>query len=205
MTRTPPNLICLSGWKGSGKDEIARILVEEFGYKRLAMADRLKDEVARMYRLPRQHLDDRVLKETPLTQYPVRGTDGFSAEIHRLLRDELASGHWTPRALCILEGSTRRAVDPSAWVRALLAEIEASPEARFVVADMRYRSEAALMAAAAVGRVELWRVERLDAITTTDPSERDLDSYGGFDLRVQNRGTLTDLAATVRVALARGE
>jgi dephospho-CoA kinase len=36
-------LIGLSGYARSGKDEAAKVLIEEFGFKRIAFADKLRD------------------------------------------------------------------------------------------------------------------------------------------------------------------
>ena len=192
-----PRIICLSGWKGSGKDETAKVLGQLFGYQRLAMADKLKDEVAQIYGLDRRVLDDRILKETPLLNLPVINTDPFSATIHQMLSSELSSGYWTPRALCILEGSIKRAVASSHWLKALEREILAHPNRRYVITDMRYRSEARFFKAAFGQDVSIWRIMRSDHIDTMDPSERDLDNYEGFDVIIKNQGALSDLQVSI--------
>ena len=38
-----PNVIGLTGYAGSGKDTLANILVEEYGFTRIAFADKTKE------------------------------------------------------------------------------------------------------------------------------------------------------------------
>lgn len=180
------NVIALSGWRGSGKDTVANYLVTEYGYKQMSFAARLKDVVASTYGVPREDLDDPTKKEMPLTTYPAIPSDPFSEKVHLMLRDELSSGYWTPRALCILEGSIKRSVHSNFWIRSVVEQILSSSE-NYVISDMRYKSEADTLRLFLPDMVTV-RVERFDTISTTDPSERNLDDYP-FDVYLSNRGT----------------
>lgn len=183
-------VIALSGWRGSGKDTAADYLVQEHGYSQLSFASVLKDTVAEQYGFPRRWCDDREMKDAALVGYPVVSSDPFTAAIHQLLASELDSGYWTPRALCILEGSTRRSVRANHWVEPIVNYIrrhDYDDGFKFVISDLRYTSEADVLQLL-VPEIQLVRIERADSIGTTDPSERDLDNYK-FDYRVSNRGT----------------
>ena len=50
-------IIGISGLAGSGKDTIGKILVENFGYKRLSLATKVKDVVADLFDWNRQDLE----------------------------------------------------------------------------------------------------------------------------------------------------
>jgi hypothetical protein len=43
--------VCLAGLSRSGKDEVARVLVREHGFTRVAIADRLKEVVMHVFGL----------------------------------------------------------------------------------------------------------------------------------------------------------
>lgn len=188
MTR---RVFALSGWRQSGKDTTADFLVQEYGFTKLSFAKPLKDLVSQTYNIPRSWLDDPAAKEAPLAQYPVIATDSFSATMQERLHTELAGGFWTPRALCILEGTTKRAVHANYWVRRVAEMVLGLPDCDFVISDMRYQSEADTLKML-IPNIKLVRISRFDSIETQDPSERDLDTYK-FDYTLQNRKSVDEL------------
>lgn len=56
-------LIGIDGDKGSGKDTIAEVLIRNYGFKRLAFAQPLKDILSEVFLLSPDSFEDRVLKE----------------------------------------------------------------------------------------------------------------------------------------------
>jgi hypothetical protein len=108
--------------------------------------------------------------------------------------------YWTPRALCILKGSTNRAVDSSYWVGRTIENInslmdpgtEESDDHKFVISDLRYRSEVEQLRQAFGKDLITVRINRFDECQSTDPSERDLDNYK-FDVVIENKSSLEDL------------
>ena len=186
-----PKLIAISGWKGAGKDTIGLHLMNEYGYRPISFAYELKNMVASNYGIERSWMDARDKKDMPIMSMPAIPTDAFSRAIHELLRDELSSGYWTPRALCILEGSIKRSVYANYWVKKVV-EYMLNDSHNYVITDMRYCNEADVLKMLIPSTLTL-RVERADHyITTQDPSERDLDNYK-FDRTVHNNGTIPDL------------
>jgi hypothetical protein len=183
-------VIALSGWKGSGKDFAADYLVSHYGFTRIALADILKEHVANMFGIPVAACHDRLQKEVGIPSLPVRSVDLFSDQLHKLLTSELASGYWTPRALCILVGSTCRAVDPDYWVRQVVKQIRQRPEGRYIITDMRYRNEAAVFLRE-IPNIVLGRVLRAPGPGTDDPSENDLNDYQ-FPVVLNNYGAAID-------------
>jgi dephospho-CoA kinase len=148
-------IICLSGYKGSGKDTLAGFLIEKYGAKRVALADPLKDSVAEEFGIDRTSLDDPKRKESPLLTMPVDPKDAYSRMIAKFLvkefrtEDGRSSGtfvtetnegivvssegftdylklYWTPRALAILKGSTNRSVTSNFWTNKAFESIENS-------------------------------------------------------------------------------
>lgn len=187
-----PKLIALSGHKGCGKDTIGMFLMNNHGYRPISFAYELKNMVSKMYNIPREWMDDRDKKDMPLTNFPVIPTDRFALSIQHMLIDEIKSGFWTPRALLILEGSIKRSVYSNYWVKKVVNQITNDPTNNYVITDMRYCNEADTLKLMVPSSLAV-RVERKNhVITTSDPSERDLDNYG-FDVYLYNDGSLTDL------------
>lgn len=145
-------IVAISGWKSSGKDAAAKILINK-GYKRVAFADVLKDRVANDFNIPRNYLDDPDFKESPLLTHPVNPRDGFALNLCNFMFGEFKSEHGetpqevyvddngdflgvveggmavplfhTPRSLAIFEGSTKRTIFPNYWVDSAIKEIKA--------------------------------------------------------------------------------
>lgn len=170
MTR---NIIMLRGYKRSGKDTAAAMLVESLGYVRRGFADALKDAVSLEMGLPRWMMDDADTKEAALHHMPVVAKDASALHLQSWLVGELRTArnkkpfpktwrtadgqlmtedsstilseplYWTPRALCIYKGSVMRAVDPNHWVKTAMEGAASLDAPGIVIADWRYKSELA--------------------------------------------------------------
>jgi len=105
--------------------------------------------------------------------------------------------YWTRRALCILEGSTKRTAHPDYWVDQ--ASKGAVGNQMFVISDLRYKNEADTLKKSGV-EVLTVRINRFETSPSNDPSERDLDDYN-FDVVISNKATLEDLYAAVENTL----
>lgn len=207
-------LIAISGWKRSGKDTLAELLVKEFNFKRVGFADPLKDMVAEEYDIPRDHCDNPSYKESAIIKYPVDPKDDFSKKIADIMFGEfrtsngMKSSHgsfvssklageklyWTPRALCILKGSINRSVAADYWVRTAVNKIAfdtTHPEQLYVISDLRYKSEMALLRSFFGDNLVTIRVNRFTHSESTDPSERDLDNEV-FDITIENKNTIKE-------------
>ena len=207
-------ILGLSGYKGSGKDSVASILVKQHGFQRVAFADVLKDLVADLYDVERSAMDDPERKEKPILSLPVNPKDGFGDKMFELQYGELrdADGwapnplhdtqlYHTPRSLCILIGSVNRFVRSDYWVARALSQIK--PGFNYVISDMRYRSEASQIKEFSQGMemaAQTVRIERFAGCNSTDPSEHDLDDHQ-FDQTLVNSGTLADLELKVQSLL----
>lgn len=88
-------VVAISGWARSGKDTAAKILIEDYGFNRIAFADPLKNTVAEQFGFERQSLDNQSLKETPVLSMPVKPKDPFTKMIAEFMIKEFRtkSGH----------------------------------------------------------------------------------------------------------------
>lgn len=194
-----PTILAISGWKRSGKDATAEYLIKNFGAERIAFADPLKELVGNLFGLYRSQIDSPESKEAPLLNMPVQTKDAFTGMIHDFmsgeLRDELGRSYgnsdkyWSPRALCILLGSTLRAADPDFWVKKAVAKTQ--PGGLYVISDCRYKNEIEALKKTGATVVSV-RINRFENSPSNDPSERDLDNYT-FDHVISNTGTLEEL------------
>lgn len=200
-----PVIILLSGWKRSGKDTAADILTKEFGFKRLGFADPLKDLVSDLFGIKRHAMDAAELKEQPIMYMPVDPKDSFSYNVTQFMSKEFKveepphpvtplKKYWTPRALCILVGSTMRSVNPNFWVEKALAQVQ--PGGLYVIADCRYKNEIDIVKRVDAQVVTV-RIERFDTSPSDDPSERDLDNYL-FDKVINNRHSIEEFQKIIR-------
>lgn len=115
-------LIGLCGAKGSGKDTAADYLVTNYGYQRLAFADALKEEVARIYQVPVSLLNDRDLKEEPMPMLLGK----------------------SPRQVMQEYGVAKREQDPYYWIDELREVLDCTDYGvndRYVITDVRFPNE----------------------------------------------------------------
>jgi len=173
-------IIGLAGKFGAGKDAVADVLVERFGFRKLSFAEPLRQECA-------EAIETR--------QYPDVIPDYLRENLKCLEPKQVWEKPTKPstRELLQLWGTNfRRAADPDYWVRKTAEEILRSPDANIVLSDVRFPNEAAV--AKFHGR--LWLINRPSQQLTAHhahESERFCSEYTDWDLVVQNDSDLTAL------------
>lgn len=226
-------IIAISGWKKSGKDTAAEFLIEKHGFDRIAFADPLKVNVSEQFNIKLKDTHDQSKKEQPILSRRVDPKDAFSKMISEYMIKEFrfedgaipstfmyengtfygtrGSGYpepvyWTIRALCILEGSTKRTVDSDYWVSKAVdsakngADRYEFGQENYVIADLRYQSELAAlkMALGPDDTLVTVRVNRFDTTESNDSSERDLDN-AKFDVVIENRESLDSFLSKIDI------
>ena len=169
------NIIGLTGYAQSGKDTLASILVEKYGYSRIAFADKIRDFLYGINPMvacsPTGYLQDLV---------NLVGWDKAKQEpqVRRLLQD--------------LGISARDLIDENIWVTAALSSV--TKDQRVVVTDVRFENEAMMIK---LMGGQLWRVKRVGVGPVNNHvSESELDGYK-MDQIFVNNGTLEDLEILV--------
>jgi hypothetical protein len=90
---------------------------------------------------------------------------------------------WTRRSLMVLEGCVGRTTNPNFWVDTVIPR-ECD---NIIISDWRFENEYNRLLSI-LENCTLYRI-RIDSVipsTSTDPSERSLDNYSGFDTRILN-------------------
>jgi hypothetical protein len=182
-------IIGLSGYARSGKDSVADILVEEFGYIRVAFADKLREALYALnpivsigvYEDFHWDYSKNVYVQDVIDEYGwdgVKGTE-YADEIRRLLqRMGTEAG--------------RNLLGNDIWVDAAFFEL--TEDKNYVFTDCRFSNEA-LRVRQYQGKV--WRVTRPGVEPANDHiSEIGLDNWP-FDAIVLNDRSLEDLKKKV--------
>jgi hypothetical protein len=164
-------IIGLSGYARTGKDTVARILVEQHGFTRVGFADALRDVALRVD----PYVTTAGTKlSTVIGSYGwERAKDSFP-EVRRLLQT--------------LGVAVRDVVDEHAWVKALTLKLDGY--GKYVVTDVRFPNEKA--AVERLGGLTV-RVNRPGyGPVNGHISETALDGEH-FDWEIRNDGTAVDL------------
>jgi hypothetical protein len=175
-------IIGLSGYAQSGKDTVAKYLVEERGFERIAFADPIRDLLYEMNPIISLAANE------PMYLRPRVDHDGWdqakkNPEVRRLLQ-ELGVG-------------ARKRVDEDIWVIAALRKMDEEAK-NYVVTDVRFQNEAVMIKQASG---HLWRVERQGVGPVNNHvSEHDLDNWE-FDSFLHNNGSIEDLKFAVKTRL----
>jgi len=171
-------IIGLSGYAQSGKDTVAKYLVEHHSFERVAFADPIRSMLWDMNPLLKEgyHLQGVVNAygwELAKTQFP---------EVRRLLQE--------------LGVAARKHIDSEVWVATALTAM--SGEGNYVVTDVRFQNEATTLK---LGGAQIWRVERVGVeAVNSHISEHDLDNWE-FDAYVHNNSSIEDLEFAVKTTL----
>lgn len=175
------SVIGLVGHKGSGKDTIANILIEYYGYTKLSFAAKLKDVVADLYGLDRKMLEGDTLANRLLRDEPIERLD-----------------YKSPRQILQLFGTeVGRQVYNNTWIDYLVRQIQ--PGNKYVISDCRFLNEAKVLRS--IKNIFLLGVKR----KATDPtfwqqitghaSEKEIPMIHDLycDDVISNDGTIEDL------------
>jgi hypothetical protein len=174
-------IIGLTGYAQSGKDTVAKILVDNYGYTRVAFADKIRDFLYEM---------------NPMVDN-VAGEPIFLKE--RVDRDGWEVAKKNPhvrRALQNAGVSARKVFGEEFWIDRSLVSILQNENT--VITDVRFINEADVVKHQA-GQV--WRIKRLgvDAVNA-HVSESQMDGYP-VDQIFTNNGSIEDLELMIKTRM----
>lgn len=171
-------IIGLSGYAQSGKDTVANILVQDYGFTRVAFADKIREFLYEMNPL----VETVGFEPMYLKEYIDR--DGWEKSKQRPL---------VRRLLQTTGVAARKTFGENHWVVEAYKTMELGKN--YVVTDVRFLNEAEWLHAF---NGELWRVERPNVTAVNlHVSESQLDGYE-FDRVILNDGTVEDLRASLQ-------
>jgi hypothetical protein len=174
-------IIGLSGWARTGKDTVAAHLVENYGFKRMAFADPMREALLRLDPMVDASAGFSVRVSDVIEEY---GWDGYKESPYGL---EI-------RTLLQLIGTEvgREMLGADIWVNYALKSINDGD--KVVFADVRFQNEAEAIKSAG-GKVI--RIEREGVGPANDHvSEHDLNQYD-FDATIYNDLEIEHLHANI--------
>lgn len=179
----PAQIIGLMGYAQVGKDTTASILIEHYGYERIAFADALRDMLYALNPITGLAAND----DATATWWRVQDiVDSYGWEEAKR-RDDT-------RALLQRLGTEagRKVLGDDIWVRTALAKVKTS--GKYVFTDVRFPNEAEAIKAAGG---QLWRISRTGrGPVNNHPSETALDDLKA-DWYIQNDGPIERLIDVV--------
>ena len=168
-------IVGLTGYARSGKDTVAGILVNEYGFTRVAFADKIKELLWHVNPLLETFYD----LQSSVDEIGWEESKKDS-EVRRLLQD--------------LGVGARRVLGEDVWVITALREMDDTDQ-KYVVTDVRFENEAVMIKQ--LGG-QLWRVKRpgVEAVNN-HISESNMDFYK-VDQILHNGGTIEELELLVQ-------
>lgn len=169
-------IIGLTGYAQSGKDTVAKILVDNYGYTRIAFADKIRE----------------FLYETgpDYVKFLVDEAGWEKAKQNQAVREMLQN----------TGVGARKVFGEGFWVHEAMKTMlkDPRPDLNYVVTDVRFLNEADMIRA---NHGHLWRIERIGvAAVNSHVSETQMDGYP-VDQTFINNGTLEDLEALVKARM----
>ena len=176
-------IIGLSGKAGSGKDTVAQILVEEFGYKRVAFGDKIKECLLAL--------------DPIVWRVAQRGSIGTLSELVAEFGWDYIKQDSEVRRLLQRMGTEvgRNILWKDIWVNLVLENVSSSENV--IITDVRFSNE---LQEIYDYQGKVWRIERDIPAVNSHSSETELDDWE-FDRVISNNGTLEELANRVREAM----
>jgi len=171
-------IIGLTGYAQSGKDSVANILVEQYGYTRFAFADKIRELLIETNPLIR----DGFRVESVVSAYGWDQAKILFPEIRHLLQS--------------LGVGARKLLGDDIWIYQVLKDVH--PKDKIVISDVRFINEAECISARGG---DMWRVKRPGVgAVNAHVSESDLDGYK-VDKILSNGGTLEELELLVHTRM----
>ena len=173
-------IIGLTGYAQSGKDSVANILVNNYGYTRVAFADPIRELLYQM---------NPAVKDGG---YRVQSTvDAYGWDVAKTAFPEVRN------MLQNLGVGARKTFGDMFWVQQALRQV--SPEGNFVITDVRYPNEA--KAIRSYEDSQIWRIKRsgVDPVNA-HASETAMDGERVDQIFVNN-GTLEDLQVLINTRM----
>ena len=196
-------IIGLSGFARAGKDETAKVLVEEFGFVQIAFADKLREMLYALNPIV-------AVLSRSCTETIREGWEPTESQIY--LQDVIDTVGWDgyketkvgPEIRRLLQRlgteAGRKTLWDTIWIDATLANLDA--DAKVVVSDARFFNE---FDAIKDRGGKIWRITR-DGVgpANNHPSELEASYYDEFDYYLLNNGSLEGFKQKVREAYESG-
>lgn len=174
-------IIGLTGYAQSGKDEVAKILVEQYGYTRIAFADPIRELL---------YKTNPMLKEG----YRVQGlVDAYGW-------DKVKVDYPEARDLLQRLGvAARELFGNDFWIKQSLNGLKLFGEENYVFTDVRFPNEA--VAIRGYDNAQVWRIRRNGVLPVNQHSSETAMDGEKVDQIFMNSGSLEDLKTLIGIRM----
>lgn len=199
-------IIGIAGKKRAGKDTVASILIKDFGFKKVALADPLKKICSKVFQIPMQCFEKDELKDLALIEpeeidvYHINSlvTElseyvSVSEESKKKLRSKgIGVVLNSPREILQFVGTDlcRNCVLDSIWVDIFYSTVKKT-EGHLVCTDARFPNERKLIKELGGSNMLVNRPSLIN--TDSHASENSLGTEEDYDIVVNNSGTVSEL------------
>jgi hypothetical protein len=177
-------IIGLTGYAQSGKDTVANILVENYGFTRVAFADKIRELLYEM------------------NPKIIVGYDNHTTVQLMVDHDGWDVAKQNPDVRAMLQNigvGARKVFGEEFWIaKALQGRDWSIPT---VITDVRFENEARLLKKWSPEDTQLWRIKRLGiGAVNSHVSEKEMDGYPVDQIFVNN-GTIADLEVLIKIRM----
>jgi len=205
-------IIAFSGVKFAGKDTAAEVLIRSYGFKRIGLADRLKDICSHVFEIPRSDMDDPSKKEILFTNPVTINPDHVKHLLELLSYDEFVfSFEDTCKAICknfigknltsirdmlqtIGTDICRSYIQDDIWLAYVKGRVRHS-EVPIVITDARFKNERDYLKSLGAILVLVKRSGLEN--TSTHISENQLGQDSDYDVIVNNNDTISGIQSEI--------
>jgi len=172
-------IIGLSGYARSGKDTVAKTLINQYGFERIAFADPIRDMLVFV---------------NPILENGSR----LNEELRDIGWENLKLRSEVRRLLQELGMAGREIMGNDIWIISALRKMD-DPNQHYVITDVRFENEAHMIKQL---NGQIWRIERESVGPINGhTSELDLNDFD-FDRVIHNNSTLDSLELAVKTRMA---
>jgi len=178
-------IIGLTGYAQSGKDTVASILVEQYGYTRVAFADKVREL---LYELD---------PPFPMENGKVVGLQNL-IDVHGW--DFVKQNDLVRSMLQNLGLGARNLFGPNFWVNEAMKTMlnDPRPDLKYVITDVRFLNEADMIKA---NHGQIWRIKRIGIeAVNSHVSETQMDGYKVDQIFINN-SSIEDLSALLKARM----
>lgn len=169
-------IIGLTGYAQSGKDTVANMLVDKYGFTRVAFADKIRDF---LYRIN-----------------PMVGGEPLQIKVDSDGWEKAKQNSEVRRLLQVTGIAARELFGSQFWVNQTMRHFATATNV--VVTDVRFKNEAEFLK---INGAHIWRVQRLGVEAVNNHiSEVEMNDYPA-DQTIINNGSLEDLELLVKTRM----
>lgn len=198
-------IIGISGRARSGKNQLAKFIIEEFekNHRRKFYEASFANELKNMCKFQFGLSDDQlwgdkkeIFDESLPRPYITESKESryfYKYYIENNIKKEL---YWTPREIMQLLGEFYRKIDYDFWIKSLRKFLDhelLKGHKDFIITDVRHINEAEFIKSKKGILIRINRNMKNEIHGTNHESETSLDGYKKFDINVDNNGSLDDL------------